>query len=52
MYNRRDFLKTSAIGISGLFAMSQMSLLASNARNSVSGTPRFIFLRKSSLNKK
>lgn len=48
MYNRRDFLKTSAIGISGLFAMSQMSLLASNARNSVSGTPRFIFLRKSS----
>lgn len=46
-HNRRDFLKTSAIGISGLFAMSGMSLL-SGAQKSASGTPRFIFLRKSS----
>jgi hypothetical protein len=48
MNNRRDFLKTSALGISGLFAMSHMSLLAKAQKGSTSGTPRFIFLRKSS----
>jgi len=46
MNNRRDFLKSSAIGITGLLAMSNMSLFAANNRPT---TPtRFIFLRKSS----
>ena len=46
MKNRRDFLKMSAAGACGLATMSQMgSLQAANSSNS--GTPRFIFLRKS-----
>ena len=48
MTNRRDFMKTSALGVSGLFALSQMSLMAKSSKTASGGTPRFIFLRKSS----
>jgi len=46
--NRRDFLKSSAIGITGLFAMSKFSMLNGASKGASGGTPRFIFLRKSS----
>ena len=45
---RNDFLKSSALGISGLFAMANSSLSAKSKSRSTNGTPRFIFLRKSS----
>lgn len=52
MHNRRDFIKTSAaglFGIAGLSAMPQLHAAVANSSSKAvgSGTPRFIFLRKS-----
>ncbi len=48
MKNRRDFLRSSAFGIAGLCTLSHVPLSAETGKGSSSGTPRFIFLRKSS----
>ncbi len=52
MHNRRDFIKTSAaglFGIAGLSALPQLhaAVTSSSSKAVGSGTPRFIFLRKS-----
>jgi hypothetical protein len=52
MHNRRDFIKTSAaslFGIAGLSALPQLHASVATSSSSAvnSGTPRFIFLRKS-----
>ena len=49
MNNRRNFIKSSALGVSSLFAMSKMAGSPLYAKSGATGgTPRFIFLRKSS----
>jgi hypothetical protein len=52
MHNRRDFLKTSAAGLFGITGLSSLPSLhaavaTSQSRAVSTGTPRFIFLRKS-----
>ena len=49
-YQRRDFIKTSALGLSSIFAMSKAFGAGVKGASAAAGggQPRFIFLRKSS----